>query len=190
MIRRYVFSGVLAMACAGTVAMAQMPAETQNPTQAQPITEAAPSADQPADPAPTTKLMGCLYKERDVPGREPNIAERAGVLEDYILAEAAESAPADPAAQPESGAVGTSGTTPAAGKMYKVELIADDQLSKFVGKRVEVTGRIDAESDDVSGTSGSAVPAPDKGPGPDQIDLPEFEAASIKAMPGACPPTP
>jgi len=70
--------------------------------------------------------------------------------------------------------------------MYKVEKIADERLRALVGKRVEVTGRIDAESGDVRG----AVPQPDRSPGRDQIELPEFEAASIREVPGMCPPTP
>ena len=37
--------------------------------------------------AASTTLVGCVYQEKDVPGRAPNVAERAGVMEDYILAE-------------------------------------------------------------------------------------------------------
>jgi hypothetical protein len=33
-------------------------------------------------------------------------------------------------------------------------------------------------------------PTPDKGLGPDKINLPEFEAASIKETAGTCPATP
>ena len=32
-------------------------------------------------------LTGCLYREEQIPGRKPNVAEKAGVLEDYILAD-------------------------------------------------------------------------------------------------------
>ena len=35
----------------------------------------------------STTIIGCVYQEKDVPGRAPNPAERAGLLEDYILAE-------------------------------------------------------------------------------------------------------
>jgi hypothetical protein len=35
----------------------------------------------------STTITGCVYQEKDVPGRAPNPAERAGILEDYILAE-------------------------------------------------------------------------------------------------------
>ena len=55
----------------------------------QPQTTQAPQ--KPADEVtvrPTTTLVGCLYREDQVPERKPNIAERAGILEDYILADA------------------------------------------------------------------------------------------------------
>ena len=72
------------------------------------------------------------------------MAERAGILEDYILADASSaSTETKPGATP--GATGTTGTTPSSGKMYKVEGRPDEQLKVLVGKRVEVTGRIDPE---------------------------------------------
>src|SRR5262245_43427465 len=81
--------------------------------------------------AQTTTLTGCVYNEKDVPGRAPNIAERAGVLEDYILAEIS---PAE-AAKP----TGTSGAAnrPTTYSMYKLEKASDSQLKAMVGKRVE-----------------------------------------------------
>jgi hypothetical protein len=169
--RKGVLTGALAFVFAAALAAAQAPAANQDQTQTQPQ-QASPAADRTG---PTITLEGCLYKERDVPGREPNVAERAGIMEDYILADAAASG---------------SGSAPSAGKMYKVEKIADDQLSNLVGKRVEVTGRIDEDSDTTTGTSGEAVPKPDTGFGPDKIELPEFEATSIKAASGTCPAKP
>src|SRR4030095_291325 len=79
------------------------------------------SAQAPA-PAPTTParptksvvgaqtltnitLVGCLYQEQSVPGGTPSPAEKAGVLEDYILADAG--MPAD-----------AKNTTLATGNMY------------------------------------------------------------------------
>ena len=53
----------------------------------------------------TTTIQGCVYKEQDIPGRSPNVAEKAGVMEDYILV-------ASPAGM--SATAGTSGTTPPA----------------------------------------------------------------------------
>jgi hypothetical protein len=137
---------------------------------------------------PTTTLTGCLYREDQVPGRKPNVAERAGVLEDYILAGV--SAGAGTSAKPEAtpGATGTSGRVPSTGTMYKVEGPSDEKLKALVGKKVEVTGRIDPEGG--PGATSTGAPRPDRGPGPDRINLPEFEAASIREVSGSCPATP
>lgn len=129
-------------------------------------------------------MTGCLYRENQIPGRTPNVAERAGVLEDYILADASmASGAARPGAT--AGATGTSGTSPSAGNMYKVESIPDDRLKTLVGKRVQVMGRIDPQ-----GGSAAGGPTADKSPSPDQINLPEFEATSISEVSGTCPATP
>ena len=122
-------------------------------------------------------LVGCLYHEKSVPGRTPNVVEKAGVLEDYILADA--SMPAD----------ATKNTTLATGNMYKVENIPDEKLRSLVGKRVEVAGKIDPEGGGALDRPTSG-PRPDKGLGPDTINLPEFEASSIKELTGSCPTTP
>ena len=135
----------------------------------------------------STTLTGCVYKEKDVPGRAPNVAEKAGVLEDYILADVRPAA----ASGGTAGATGTSGTT-AKAPMYKLELIADEKLQAVVGKRVEVTGRIDAEAGDAKAqpaTPPTTSPT-DKAIGHDKIDLPEFEVSSMKEVAGNCPAMP
>jgi hypothetical protein len=173
-------AGVVSVACAGIAVGAQSSTDPQqNPTQAEPTT----GMDQPS-----TTLVGCVYREDDVAGRSPNIAEQAGVMEDYILADAQ---PASSSSS--SGATGTSGSaTSSAGadaKMYKLEKISDDRLSSLVGKRVEVTGRADAEAgDQATGTTGA--PAEDKNVSPDRIELPEFEVETIREVAGTCPPKP
>ena len=157
---------------------------------------AAQGAGQPQNPPPqtpaataqqpTTTLVGCLYREDQVPGRKPNVAERAGVLEDYILADASTASPqTKPGAT--AGAAGTTGTTPASGNMYKVEGPSDEKLKGLVGKRVEVTGRIDPEG---GGGATPGKPRPDRGVGPDATSLPEFEASSIREISGTCPSAP
>jgi hypothetical protein len=165
------------------LAAAQAPQGTGQPQ--------ASSAQTPSATAqqPTTTLVGCLYREDQVPGRKPNVAERAGVLEDYILADASmPSGQARPGATP--GATGTAGTVPTQGNMYKVENIPDERLKALVGKRVEVSGKIDAEGSPASRSNPTGAPTPDRGLGPDQINLPEFEAASIREISGTCPAAP
>ena len=170
--------------CASLVGAAQNP----SPAAQQPSSQQEPRATAPqaTTPQASTVLTGCVYREKDVPGRAPNVAERAGVLEDYILAEVR------PASA--SGTAGTTGTAGTAGTMqpmYKLELVSDDKLKTMVGKRVEVTGRIDAEAGDAK----SAAPAPptsqtDKVIGRDKVDLAEFEVTDIKEIAGSCPATP
>ena len=179
-------AAVIAMSIASVGAQTpQNPPQTQPPTQS-PQTQ--PPATSAMQDAATTTLQGCVYKEQDIPGRTPNVAEKAGVLEDYVLV----------TSQSSSATAGTSGTTPPnptataptasmMGKAFKLEKIADERLKAVVGKRVEVTGRVD------EGTSaaGAATAKPDKNPAsPDQIELPEFEVTSIKEVEGTCPATP
>jgi hypothetical protein len=171
--RRSIMTAALASTfVAAVAAQAQQPAQ---PAQAQqpPAVTATTS---------TTTLSGCLYREDQVPGRKPNVAERAGILEDYILADAS-------FAGTQKGPQGLTGNAPASGNMYKVEGPSDERLKALVGKRVEVTGRIDPE-----GGPGAAPapgsPRPDRGLGPDKINLPEFEATSIREVSGTCPAAP
>ena len=179
-------AAVIAMSIASVGAQTpQNPPQTQPPTQS-PQTQ--PPATSAMQDAATTTLQGCVYKEQDIPGRTPNVAEKAGVLEDYVLV----------TSQSSSATAGTSGTTPPnptataptssmMGKAFKLEKIADERLKAVVGKRVEVTGRVD------EGTSaaGAAAAKPDRNPAsPDQIELPEFEVTSIKEVEGTCPATP
>jgi hypothetical protein len=169
--------GTLALFATAAVSAAQgTPAPAASPS-----TQAPPAATTVAQT--TATLVGCLYRESQVPGRTPTVVERAGVLEDYILADASMPAATRPGTP--AGAVGTSGTAPSTGNMYKVESIPDERLKALVGKRVEVSGRIDPED---AGLGGGATR--DRGPGPDDVNLPEFEAASIREVSGTCPAVP
>jgi hypothetical protein len=153
------------------------PTQSQTPTQTQSSTTTA------ATRAPaTTTIAGCVYRERDVPGRTPNVAERAGILEDYILAEVR--TPGEQARAATTPA--PTGTSGAGSPMYKLEHAADEKLRALVGKRVEVTGRIDAEPGDTA----TRRPQPDTNVSPDRIELPEFEVTSIREIAGTCPATP
>ena len=184
--KRYLMVTAAAVVCSGFAGIAQSqapsPAEQPRPSQQPPSPQTEPRAT--SESAASTTLTGCVYKEKDVPGRSPNVAERAGVMEDYILAEVR---PASPSGEP--AAVGTSGTT---APMYKLEQISDDKLQAVVGKRVEVTGRIDAEAGDAKTTPATppTTSPTDKAIGRDKIDLPEFEVTNLKEVAGTCPATP
>jgi hypothetical protein len=185
-------AAVMAMSIASLGAQTPQQPPTQPPT-TQPPTTQTPATATAAQNMVTTTIQGCVYKEQDIPGRSPNVAEKAGVMEDYILVAA-------PAGM--SATAGTSGTTPPATagttgtagamsgtKAYKLEKVADEQLRAVVGKRVEVTGRVDAEKGDTA-TGTASKPATDANVGPDKIELPEFEVTSLKEVEGTCPAAP
>ena len=180
-------AAVMAMTISGVAAQTPPPTPPQNPPQQTPPQTQAPTGSMQT--ATTTTVTGCVYKERDIPGRTPNVAEKAGVLEDYILVASTDTS---------SATAGTSGTTPPATagttgsaalkhKAFKLEKIADEKLAAMVGKRVEVMGKVDAEASD---TKPAGTPAADRSMGPDKLELPEFEVTSIREVEGACPATP
>jgi hypothetical protein len=181
MVRKYILPCAFAVFCAGVVANAQTAAGQQQP----------PQTPTTATEQASTTVEGCIYREQDIPGRTPNVAERQGVLEDYILVADAKA----------SGAVGTSGTAGTGGvsgsasiaapKMFKLEHADDEKLRALIGKRVTVVGKVDAEKSDsktATGTSGTA--GTDRSMGPDKINLPEFEVTSISESTGTCPAKP
>jgi len=207
MFKRYLLSGAVAVLCSAAMTSAQTPTTGASPQVPPSGQQQRPTTSQPASPAATTTdrasmttLVGCLVREQDVPGHSPNVAERAGVLEDYILTSVSAGSAA--------GAVGTSGSaTPGAigtagsasmGSMYKIEGISDTQLKSLVGKRVEVIGELD--KDDARRESAAASPsAASPGAAPQagaaaktggfagKDDWAEFKAASIKEVSGSCP---
>ena len=136
-------------------------------SQPQTTTSQAITTAPPASAQASTSFTGCVYREKDVPGRAPNVAERAGIAEDYILAEIRPAGASSSAASvgttssgaPTAGPVGTSGTMAAGGStMYELEFADDSKLKALVGKRVEVVGRIDAERGDDVPRAGQPTP--------------------------------
>jgi len=103
---RLILSGAAAFLCAGALSSAQVAPQGQQapqPTQSQPRATA-------SEERPST-FAGCLYREDAIPGRTPNVAEKAGVLEDYILADATMT-PSRPADRPVAGAGAPQGAQP------------------------------------------------------------------------------
>lgn len=206
MLKKHVITGALVATFAAAAAGAQTPPASGSPSQpgttptTQPATPTQSGSTAADDRAATQTFTGCVYEEKDVPGRTPNVAEKAGVLEDYILAvsdTAGATGSTSGAAGTTGSTAGTSGTMAAAArpKMFKLEHEDDDKLKSLVGKRVEVTGRVDAEAGDTAanrpaGTTGSAGAGADRSMGPDDIELPEFEITSIREVSGSCPATP
>jgi hypothetical protein len=157
-----------ACAAAGTLALT-INIAAQNPP-ATPQTQ--PPAQTPAtaqNPAAAVTVEGCLVREADVPGRKPNIVERQGIMEDYILTSTKMvkgSAPSSAAGRPDQP-TGTAGTT----AMYHVKGIDDERLKPLLGKRVQIEGNLQ----DL-----------DK-PSPGSEDLPDIQASNIRQVTGDCP---
>ena len=109
-----------------------------------PISAQTPAAQTTPQRAPTTqdllKLTGCLKMEKDVPGLSVNVAERAGITDDYILTEAK--------LAKDSPVMGIG-----VAMMYEIEGITESQLRDHVNHHVEIEGRI--------GTPGGDGDAPD-----------------------------
>jgi hypothetical protein len=119
-------------------------------------------------------------------------AGRPAAMQGYILTDAG----------PGGGTVGTSGTSAGAavgtagstssvaktGATYHVSGIGEERLKPLVGKRVEVTGRMgDADARQPASASPSAAPDANRA---DRAGRLEFQASSIREMPGACPTPP
>lgn len=168
MIRTYLFSGALALACAGAAASAQQISPAQ-PTSPRPATQ--PPTPTTIHQQSSTVVTGCLYRERQVRSGMPNATE--GARERYILV----------------AATGTGGAQKVT--RYEVEDIPEARLSALVGKRVEVTGELDPDDGGPGGAVGTAGAATgDRRAARDDDDLPELEAASIREVAGTCPATP
>jgi hypothetical protein len=131
-------------------------------------------------------IEGCLMREQDIPGRQPNVAERAGIQEDFILAgarvvkgTAPQAADATRAAQPAAGQPGSDVARTSGGAaqnlspMYDVKNLDSDRLKPLVGKRVQIEGRL-------SDTNRSPSAAASQ-------DLVDIQGSSIKEIPGQCP---
>jgi hypothetical protein len=175
---KYSFGWALAGAFVLTASVA-----AQNPPQTQPPTPRTPTTQDPARPQDQARMVtveGCLMREADVPGRRPNVAERAGIAEDYILTSTkmikgsapgtGTTAQTRPGGQP----TGTAGTQ---GAMYEVEGIDDERLKQHVGRRVQIEGTFENVD--------RAKATPERGTPAD--DLVEIRGTTIRQAAGECP---
>jgi len=162
--------------CAGALLVSATVAAQNPPTQQDPPTTRPPMAQQESARAVTVE--GCLVREADVPGRKPNVAERAGIAEDYILTSTKMikgSAPAGAGQYKPGTPTGTSG---AREPMYEVEGIDDEELKQHVGQRVQIEGTFE-NVDRARATPEGQTPAD---------DLVEIRGTVIRKVPGDCPP--
>lgn len=175
-------AGVLALS---VVAFAQGAA--QQPTQPQTQPGARSSADE------QVTITGCVQREADY--RKAHEAGRGGVAgtgmgvgNEFVLTDASS---ATSATRTESETTGTSGTA-AAATAYELTGPNEGDVAQFVGKRVEIRGKLKAAETDVSGrpTGGATAGTPPSGVDVTSKDLKlrEFEVTSVREASGTCPP--
>ena len=172
---RYKVSGSLMLAgvfAASLAAAQQPPTQTPQTPQTEPATAQAPAS--------AVTLEGCLKKEADVPGRSPNPAEKAGMMEDFILTGAKvikgsiPSAGGAPGAKP-GDPVGTAGIQP----MFEVRGLESDVLKKHANQRVQIDGTV--EKKDVRERQQTEAEK-----GATSKDLPEISGTAIRVVAGSC----
>ncbi|HEY7450790.1 MAG TPA: hypothetical protein VH702_21715 [Vicinamibacterales bacterium] len=182
--KQYLVASTIALMLATTVGAqnpppgGQNPPRTpgiQNPAQTPPPTPPRPTVSSAQDSPQIATVEGCLMREEDVPGRKPNVAERAGITQDYILTSARVvkgSAPGTSASAAKPGETprGTSG----AQAMFQVTGIDDEKLQDNVGRRVQIEGTFD----DIHRAQGEA-----KTPGGDLVEL---KGTVIRQVSGDC----
>jgi len=168
-------AGAFCVSLAMTAALSAQTA-SQDPTQQPPATAASAQEH-------SVTVKGCLVREKDIPGRQANPAERAGVMEDFILtnAKVVKGGHTPPDAAAGEQPVGTSG---AAGKMFEVRGLSETELQQFVGQRVEIEGKVDP-ADIAERSREKANPA-----GEPAGDLPELKGMVIRKSTSAAPCTP
>jgi hypothetical protein len=88
-----------------------------------------PRAPAAAATSQTITISGCLQEEKDVPGLKPNVAERAGVTNDFVVTNVKMS--------PASSVSGIG-----VASKYEVEGIAEAELKKHLNHQVELMGTI------------------------------------------------
>jgi hypothetical protein len=132
--------------------------------------QAQPAARPQATSAPAVTIEGCLVREADVPGRKPNIVERQGVMEDYILmsTKVIKGGPDRP-----TGTAGTAG----ASRMYHVKGIDEAKLKALLGKRVQVEGSLSDLDEPATPSAGAE-------------DLADVQGTTIRQVSGECPAKP
>jgi hypothetical protein len=176
-------AGMLALC---TTAFAQQAGQAGQPPQQQPTTP--PAARASADGAIT--VTGCVQREADY--RQARDAGKGGVAgtgvgagNEFVLTNASASTSTGAAA---ANPTGTSGAAAAA---YELTGANEGQAAAFVGKRVEITGKLKAADVGASGqpTGGATAGQPPSGVDVASKDLKlrELEVTSVREATGTCP---
>jgi hypothetical protein len=152
---------------------------------------AAASSDQ------AVTFTGCVQREADYrqardAGRGGAAGTGVGAGNEFVLTDASRSTGSTASARPSepSNPTGTSGSS-ASAIAYELTGPNEGQASQYVGKRVEITGKVKPGETTAAGqpTGGATAGAPPRGVDATSKDLklPELEVSSVRETTGTCP---
>jgi hypothetical protein len=129
-------------------------------------------------------LIGCVQNESDfrkAKGMDKGGAAGSGIGagNEFVIVDASKSA-AGAATSPADAPAGTSG---AAGEAYEASGSGEGDLKQYVGKRVEITGKIKRAE-----RSATGAPTGGMDPAGRDLQLQEIDIASVKPATGECKP--
>jgi hypothetical protein len=161
----------------------------QEPTQ--PQTQPRTSAEQ------QVTITGCIQREADY--RQARDAGRGGVAgtgvgagNEFVLTNASMSTGTAPGTRPGAEPAPT-GTTGSAATAYELTGPNEGQVGQYVGRRVEITGKLKAAESGPTGqpTGGATAGQPPAGVDVASKDLKlrELEVSSVRESTGTCPAT-
>jgi hypothetical protein len=168
----------------------------QPPVQSAPPATAQAPAQQPTEKAPAQEvtIVGCVQREEDYRkahnlGKGGAAGTGVGAADEFVLVNASIAGAAPPAAP--TGTAGTAGGA-AEGTAFELSGDKEDEVKAFVGKRVEIMGKLKAAEKGPMGTTGGAT----AGTPPTGVDvasadlkLREIDVVSVKETTGTCPAT-
>ena len=179
-------TGVTVALALGVVAFAQQP---QQPP---PTSSPSVQASSPQTTASEVTIAGCVQREADYRrahnlGKGGAVGTGVGAGNEFVLVNASMSrAGSTPSTAPE-----TAGTTGGAGEAYELTGSNEGKASEFVGKRVEVVGKLKPGETAAGGaTGGPTAGTPPRGVDVASKDLKlrELDVTSIReATGGTCP---
>jgi hypothetical protein len=185
---------VLATGQPTITAQSQQPpaSETQTPRTAAPDTQTqspAPRTQTPPASAGQVMVTGCSQREADYrrsagAGRGGAVGTGVGVANEFVLANAMmsrEGTSSSAATGAPSTATGTTGAN--SNTAYELTGPNEGQAATYVGKRVEITGRM--KSTDTAPAGGGTANVP----GSQDLKLRELEITSIREATGTCAPS-
>lgn len=183
---------VSAVFALGVVALAQTPSQTPAQPQSPPSSQA---ATQPKSTDQTITISGCVQREADYRrahnlGSGGAVGTGVGVGNEFVLIEASASSAAGTGAPATGTPTGTAGAS-AMAKAYELTGSNEGDAEKFVGRRVEIVGKLKAAEMGAAGpTGGATAGAPPKGVDVASKDLKlrELEVVSVREATGTCPP--